>query len=367
MDTLLFDPKTSTRRALILALGTYTLAALSSADRESVTTKLLDIYQNDPDAGIHGAAEWALRQWHEETKLSAANARLPTFKNRGDRRWYASSQGETFVMIDGPVEFTMGSPPTDPEHDPEERSHRRRIPRKFAIAAKEVGIAQYQKFPQEQENRKDFTVPPSALDVYSPDRDGPIVGMSWFIAVAYCNWLSKQEGLPEAEWCYVRNANGKYDVGMTIPDDFVKRKGYRLPTEAEWEYACRSGSITSRYYGLSLELLARYARYPVSGADYSSLHAGPRGSLLPNDLGLFDMLGNVYEWCHERSYRYTTEANKVHLDNVLIVEHVDMTPRILRGSSFDNRPLYARSAGRLPHSPSYRGANYGFRLARTYD
>ena len=97
---------------------------------------------------------------------------------------------------------------------------------------------------------------------------------------------------------------------MTIPADVLKRKGYRLPTEAEWEYACRAGAITSRYHGLSLDLLAKYARYAGNSAE----HAWPGGSLLPNDLGLFDMLGNVYEWCDETNYAYATAGNRAITD-----------------------------------------------------
>ena len=82
---------------------------------------------------------------------------------------------------------------------------------------------------------------------------------------------------------------------MTIPADALKRTGYRLPAEAEWEYACRAGTITSRYHGPSVRLLKAYARYAANGGE----HAWPGGSLLPNDLGLFDMLGNVFEWCQD--------------------------------------------------------------------
>ncbi len=65
-----------------------------------------------------------------------------------------------------------------------------------------------------------------------------------------------------------------------------------MPTEAEWEYACRSGTVTSRYYGFSLDLFGAYARYLSNSED----HAWICGSLRPNDLGLFDMLGNAQEW-----------------------------------------------------------------------
>ena len=101
--------------------------------------------------------------------------------------------------------------------------------------------------------------------------------------------------MPKDQWCYLPNEAGAYAEGMTIPADVLERTGYRLPTEAEWEYACRAGTVTSRYYGLSIDLLDAYARYQANSKE----HAWSCGSLLPNDLGLFDMLGNVFEWCQD--------------------------------------------------------------------
>ena len=73
MDAVLFHPETSQRRALILALGTYGTEGLSPGEREPLTTKLLDLYRNDPDSGIHGAAAWTLRQWGQQEKLRSSS------------------------------------------------------------------------------------------------------------------------------------------------------------------------------------------------------------------------------------------------------------------------------------------------------
>ena len=101
---------------------------------------------------------------------------------------------------------------------------------------------------------------------------------------------------------------------MKIRADALGRTGYRLPTEAEWEYACRAGAVTSRYFGVNVDLLGQYAWYLATSQD----HAWPCGSLLPNDLGLFDMLGNVYEWCQERPLLYRPDRAGLVVDGINI-------------------------------------------------
>ena len=135
------------RRALILALGTYGTEGLSSGEREPLIGKLLVLYRNDPDSGIHGAAEWTLRQWKQQEKLKEFDAQLMKLKDRGGRRWFVNGQGQTFAVIEGPVEFLMGSPPTEPSRNATMETLRRLvIPRRFAIAAKEVNVEQWQRF-----------------------------------------------------------------------------------------------------------------------------------------------------------------------------------------------------------------------------
>jgi formylglycine-generating enzyme required for sulfatase activity len=138
---------------------------------------------------------------------------------------------------------------------------------------------------------------------------------------------------------------------MSIPANVLERTGYRLPTSAEWEYACRAGAVTSRYYGHSIELLEAYARYQAN----SKGRAWMCGSRLPNDLGLFDTLGNVYEWCQDSEEDYINRSETVH----------DNTYRFSRGGSFYFLPEVVRSAYREWKQPMYRAFNYGCRPSRT--
>jgi serine/threonine protein kinase/formylglycine-generating enzyme required for sulfatase activity len=361
MHEVLFDPETSKRRALILSLGTYSCGALSSAEQEPLIARILELYRNDPDPGVHGACEWALRQWKQQESLQAADAELSQLKDRGQRRWYVDGQGQTLVLIEGPVEFRMGSPPSELERDSDETPHLRSIPRRFAIAAKEVTVEQFQRFTREYPR---FKVEQSNLLRNSPKAGGPMIAVNWFGAAAYCNWLSKNEGLPPDQWCYLPNEKQEYDQGMAVPVDFLRRTGYRLPTEAEWEYACRAGAITSRYYGHSLGLLEKYAWYRDNSRD----HAWPCASLLPNDLGLFDMLGNAYEWCQEPHESYQPARVGATTDDRNMSAPIEVNnPRMLRGGAFTNRPALARAADRNWLALSVGNYDLGFRLARTYD
>jgi formylglycine-generating enzyme required for sulfatase activity len=365
MDAILFHPGTSQRRALILALGTYGTEGLSAGERGPLIDRLLDLYRDDPDAGIHGAAEWTLRKWGQQAKVKERDARLIQQNDWGERRWFINGQGQTFTIIQGPVEFRMGSPPTEPKRHSAtfEMATPRRvvIPRRFAIAAKEVNIEQWQRF---ERTHAEHGLPPSFVKRFSPDPEGPMIGFTWYIAANYCNWLSEQEGLPRDQWCYLPNESGAYAEGMTIPADVLQRIGYRLPTDAEWEYTCRSGTVTSYPFGLSSELLDKYAWYQANSQD----HAWSCGSLLPNDLGLFDMLGNEHEWAQDSTRRLRRTRNGRSYDYSEVIEYInEKDPRLSRGGPFSGPQEHLRSSTRSGWAPATRYPHWGFRPSRTYN
>ena len=185
---------------------------------------------------------------------------------------------------------------------------------------------------------------------HAPQSDCPQVSVTWYEAAAYCNWLSEREGISEEQWCYEPNASGEFAEGMKPVANYLDRTGYRLPSEAEWECACRAESSTERYYGNTEELLADYAWYDQNSAGKTH----PVGSLKPNDFGLFDMLGNVWEWCHDRYGEYPTADSGPSdvLNDFREIE--DQNSRVLRGGSFNDGAAYARSAYRCLNQPVYR-------------
>ena len=286
------------------------------------------------------------------------------------------------VILKGPIIFTMGSPETEPYRSPDEMQHQVTIPRSFAISKKEVTIAQFQNFldnnPGIKKNAaldtsKNPSVENKRIFVFSPDLNCPQILVTWYEAAQYCNWLSKMEGIPPSEWVYPPNEAIR--SGMELPKGYLKKKGYRLPTEAEWEYAARGGSGLSRYYGTSDEVLSQYAWYSKNPPEKKTdkidpndpNRAFPVGLLKPNQYGLYDMYGNVWEWCDTRRMDYKVGASADETgENITITDSIAM---IRRGGSFAYSKKEMRSAhrGAKNYFPNQRRDNVGFRIAKTIE
>jgi formylglycine-generating enzyme required for sulfatase activity len=212
--------------------------------------------------------------------------------------------------------FTMGSPKSEKGHSPNEEQHEVAIKDPFFLGIHEVRIRDFRAFVEdagyktEAEKAGGESTWKNAIDGQTEDH--PVVRVSWNDARAFCAWLSKKEG-----------------------------KQYRLPTEAEWEYACRAGTTTRFHNGDDDDAGLREV------ANVGNSATTPVGRFKPNAFGLFDMHGNVYEWCQDRYEK-------------------GGAGRVVRGGGFDwcDYRSNCRSAFRGWQEPSRRLNYLGFRVAR---
>jgi formylglycine-generating enzyme required for sulfatase activity len=286
---------------------------------------------------------------------------LPAEEVPGGRGWSVNGQGQTLAVVEARQPFLMGSPEGDETgRRGDEKLHWRRIGRRYAIATRAVTVAQFRRF---LKAHPEIKYEPTKQ--CSPEPDSPIIRVTWYEAAQYCRWLSEQEGFPEDQMVFPSMAQiekSKEGSPLRLPADYLRRTGYQLPTEAEWEFACRAGARTSRYYGSSLELLPRYAWYIHNSGE----RTWPVGQKRPNDLGLFDMHGNAWTWCQESGRHYPSGTHETPArDEEHPNEVADLFGRVMRGGSFYVQPTSVRAASRHIVRPPIRGDTVGLRVART--
>jgi len=228
-----------------------------------------------------------------------------------------NSIGMKLVLIPA-GEFLMGSVDSDEDTDDAEKpQHRVRITKPFYLGAYEVTQGQYERV---------MGANPSTFE----GTDRPAERVSWDDSQEFCRGLSD------------------------LPDEKAAGRVYRLPTEAEWEYACRAGTTTQYCFGDREELLGEYAWY-----DDSESITHPAGKKKPNAWGLFDMHGNVWEWCadwHAADYYEQSPVDDPHCSS-------GAPFRVIRGGSWLQDAEYCRSAARHGKIPLYRDVDVGFRVA----
>jgi formylglycine-generating enzyme required for sulfatase activity len=262
--------------------------------------------------------------------LIAGGSQKAAKRTKGDV--ITNSIGMKLVYIP-PGKFLMGSPRSELERSGDELQHEVEITQGFFMGAFHVTQEQYQKIMGT--NPSYFSSTGNARDrVAGLDTQRfPVENSSWKEAKKFCSQLSAKEG-----------------------------KTYRLPTEAQWEYACRAGTTTPFYFGATISTdQANYSGDFVYGNGQKGVFRGRTtevGSFPPNAFGLYDMHGNVWQWCEDW-------YDAKYYENSPQADPLNATPgkdRVLRGGASDSLPKSCRSARRLSDAPDAFSSDFGFRI-----
>lgn len=284
----------------------------------------------------------------ETTKIDSRTEFIKIFQyiEQNEDKSQKSINTPKLILVNG-GSFQMGNTRDDSDgYDYEEPIHTVRLSYDYYIGKTEVSFKEYDAFCEATGKSK-------PKDAGWGRVNRPVINVSWNDAVDYCNWLSDIEGLAKA---YDSNGNllDKYGKKTT---DITQVEGYRLPTEAEWEYAARGGHESKTDFKFagsnSVEAVAWYMRN-------SNSKTQEIGQMQPNELGLYDMSGNVWEWCHDYwekyFYKKTLTENPVNLSS--------SSSRILRSGGWRYDSRFCRIAYRDHDVPDQRNNNIGFRIAK---
>lgn len=248
-------------------------------------------------------------------------------------------QSHEMVRVDAGI-FLMGSREDEPRAEKNEMVQREVKVNSFEMCKFEVAVWQWQEYVKENK----LQMPPKPN--WGWKDNSPINNITWLDAVNFCNWLSKKDKLQPA---YSK-------IGPNWVCNF-KANGYRLPTEAEWEFACKGGKLTKelKFSGNDDPNKIAWHKLNSAGAPHTV------GTKIPNELGIYDLNGNVWEWCWDW---YGEEYYRLNInDNPTGPERGDR--RVVRGGSWDSVIEYLRPTNRISTPPASTHEFYGFRVVRS--
>jgi serine/threonine protein kinase/formylglycine-generating enzyme required for sulfatase activity len=332
------------RAACIQMLGVYAPAGEEATAALEVQKTLLypelsQMYVDDPDPEVHTSLQWLASRWGWTVQWQAYKGYLQQKAFALKDGWYQPPFAPTMIIFAGPRDATLGNPSTEAGGEKslvlDEGSRNVHVPRTFAISSEEVTKDLLWRITSHQSNE------PQPVDGRTP-----VNSIQWYDAALFCNELSKAEGLPPSEFCYETRRNGNRLEVREAPDA-LERQGYRLPTDDEWEIACRADTQTLYPHGEESRWLEEYANcFNVAETNPKLATVAHRK---PNANGMFDMLGNISEWTNDLLYVENDRSRRVRGGSV-------WTPR----SGVHTAAQYWMSERLV--KPSER---LGFRVART--
>jgi formylglycine-generating enzyme required for sulfatase activity len=376
LDLVSVDPMRypkDTRYALLLSIGEYGRSEIPASRIELLIKRLADWYANDPSSGVHGAAGWLLRHLGEKEVAEGVDQQMELYSP--DREWFTlaitvqpeeeESISETTkpkppkktfyytFIVHTKGEFTIGSLDDQPDREKDEVRHTVILTRPFAMLDREITFDELIAFaPQYAGYMKQNDAAPNDAGF----------GAHWYDSVAFCRWLGQEMGLSETDQCYPdpetldEKPYPRDPQSTSLPRDWpldLSKRGFRLPTESEWEIAARSGSRTSYGFGSEASLLDRFGWF----LENSGKKVHPGREKRPSVRGMFDLHGNLFEWTHDwkGDFGDSRQTDPVGAKTGSF--------RVNRGGSWFNEAANCRSAYRNRDDPSFRCNDYGFRVA----
>ena len=306
-----------TRQALVIALGDYEKQTISQRQRRKYTKLLEQLFRQDSDPGVHVAIEYVFRRW--DVPIPELDGHCQ--KIAPNRDWTTAPNDHTMVHIRTPSPV----PHRLPHFEINDGDYRRNLADVYSLSSMPTTSVQFAR-------------------QSSPHLDRgktPVSSITWHQAAQYCNWLSEQASIPKDQWCF--EVANKDQATFRPVKDYLDKEGFRLPTIAEWRFACGGGVRTRFFSGTMISVMHQYCW----DSSNSGLQKQSSGTKKPNWCGLFDIHGNVSEWCLPEAIRW--ETNRVAAcggNRITPWNHQEI--------------MYFRI-----YDPGYRHYEIGFRIART--
>ena len=391
------------RYALLLAIGEYAPSDIPASRRDALVKQLSDWYANDPSSGVHGASGWLLRHLSENEIATRIDQTPVPYST--EREWFTlaikvnptpspkpkpeekeegaePSEGKNeesdtnktepkepetppeplppktfyYTFIVHPSgDYTIGSVGDQTDRNKDEVRHSVTLTRPFAMLDREITFDELIAFsPRYAGFMQDLDATPTDAGF----------GAHWYDSVSFCRWLGTEMGLSGTDQCYPDPETMDKEqyprepdpVANWAPRDWpldLSKRGFRLPTESEWEVVARSGSQTAYGFGSEVTLLDRFGWF----TENSGKKVHPGREKRPSVRGLFDLHGNLVEWTHDWHGDFGSSAQTDPLG-----AKIDFL-RVLRGGDWAHNAAYCRVSNRSVGSPTGLSASCGFRLA----